>query len=71
MSIYVLKVWNRKDEARMLKGFDKDKPVYIYPRDYKKGGVVQEFANTESAMKAVEKIKKVERWRHYDIIKLI
>ena len=68
---YIIKVWNRKDEARILKGFDKDKPVYIYPREYKQGKPVQEFASPSNAMYAVDKIKKVERWRHYDIIGIV
>lgn len=68
---YVVKVWNRKDQARMLKGFDKDKPVYIYPSEWRKGKAIQEFANSSTALIAIEKIKKVERWVHYDIVRLI
>ena len=68
---YLLKVWNRKDEARILKAFDGPKPVYILPREYKKGKPFYEFGTTSEAMRAVDKIKKVEKWRHYDIIGIV
>ena len=68
---YLIKVWNRKDEARILKAFDKGKPVYIYPREYKKGKPFYEFGSSSEAMYAVDKIKKVEKWRHIDVIGIV
>lgn len=68
---YIIKVWNRKDEARILKAFDGNNPVYIYPREYKKGKPFYEFGNVKEAMYAVEKIKKVQKWRHYDVIGIV
>lgn len=71
MSTFIIKVWDRKDQARILKGFDNETPVYIYPKEYKAGKPVQEFEAPWKAMKAVDKIKKVEKWRHYDIVRII
>lgn len=68
---YIVKVYKWVEGKRILKGWDKDKPVFITQGQYNKGNTaVQEFANQSDAMKAIEKIKNVEPWRHYEIVGL-
>ena len=69
---YIVKVYKWADCKKILKGWDKGKPVFVSQGVYNKGKTaVQEFASTSSAMQAVDKIKAVEPWRHYEIVKLV
>lgn len=69
--IYIIECWDRKDQKRVLKGFDKTTPVYVLKGQFNKGAPVQEFARTDRALAAAEKIKAAHKWRHIDIIKLV
>ena len=69
---YIVKAYNWKDARRILKGWDGKMPVWVQQREFNKGKVgVQEFRNQYDAMQAINKIKAVESWRHYDIVGLV
>lgn len=69
---YIVKAYKYKDAKRILKGWDGKIPVWITQGQYNKGNnSVQEYASTSAAMRAVEKIKTVEDWRHYEIVGLV
>ena len=70
--IYIVKVYKWSDAKKILKGWDNGKPVFVSQGQFNKGNVpVQEFASQSSALQAIEKIKKTEPWRHYEIVGLV
>ena len=70
--ICIVKVYKYKDCKRILKGFDGKRPVFITQGTWNRTKeAVQEFTNTSDAMKAIDKIKATEPWRHYEIVRLI
>lgn len=70
--IYIIRVYKYSDAKKILKGFDKGMPVFVSQGEYNKGNTaVQEYANTSTAMRDIEKIKKAQPWRHYEIVKLV
>ena len=69
---YIIKVYKWKDAKKILKGWDGKMPVFISQGEYNKGKTaVQEYANTSTAMRDIDKIKAVQPWRHYEIVKLV
>lgn len=69
---YIVKVYKWKDAKKILRGWDGKIPVWITQGQYNKGNIgVQEFATQSKAMEAINKIKAVEPWRHYEIVGLV
>lgn len=71
--IYVVQVYKYADAKKVLKGWNKGMPVFVSSAKFFKGKekVVQEFADQGTALRAIEKIKQTDPWRHYEVVALV
>lgn len=67
---YIVVVWNNHKERKVLKGFDRKKPVYVSESQWKRGTPVQEFGNTTEANRNIAKIDSYEHWRSRAIVEV-
>lgn len=67
---YIIKVWDNIKQRKVLKGFDKNKPVYVTEGEYFRGAVVQECGTYGEAKYRLDKIHKYEHWRGCAIVEV-
>jgi len=67
---YIIRWRNKNKTLHVLKGFDKNKPVWITDAQYRKGVPFYEFGTMADAQYYVKKVQKYGNYRGLSIVEI-